>query len=166
MKLNKILLLSLLLTSCTDNPSSTIASSPIKKDDDLILTSEEVGKQITSITTEASSMMYDVKNITNDSGMSGSESYLHTHTNTFSRNTMFMTKANQEENYVILTLPNTFSLGHLYIWNLNDKAKTDSGVKEFEILTSLDGKDYKKVTKDRRLLNALPIRYSNASFPL
>ena len=165
MKLNKLLLLniiSLSLVSCdgnvslsnnistSENQSSSIEESStvvetLSKDLTIGEKSNVVGKKINDIQVSASSIMYNADNLVNDTGMSGSESYLHTHTNLNSRNTMFLTQANQKDNYVLLTLANSISLGHLYIWNLNDKNKLDCGVKEFEITYSLDGINFFKL---------------------
>ena len=168
MKLSNLLVLSaisLSLISCDNqNPSESVSAFPevlIENVD--TLESDCVGKPITTINVEASSTMYNSNNLVNDSGMSGSESYLHTHTNTNPRNTMFMSQANKEENYVILDLNNSFSLGQMYIWNFNDIKKLDCGVKEFDITYSIDGYQYYKIENTYTLSKATANEKENHS---
>ena len=152
MKLNNLLTIFLCLihlTSCNnttpsdENTSEVFESKDIKNElgeaNKTLKSSESVGKFINNIEVFASSSLYSASNIINDSGMSGSESYLHTHTYKNSRNNMFITQANRKENYIILTLPNSMQLGHMYLYNLNDSQKISSSLKEFEILYSSDG---------------------------
>ena len=82
--------------------------------------SKEIGQYIDDINVYASSYLYDVNNIINDSGMLGSQSYLHKHTSSEPRKNMFITQANKSENYIILTLPSSMSIGRLYIYNFNN----------------------------------------------
>ncbi len=115
--------------------------------------SKEVGQYIDNISVFASSYLYDVNNIINDSGMLGSQSYLHKHTSNEPRKNMFITQANREENFIILTLPNSMSIGRLYIYNFNNFSKIDCSVKEFEVEYSSDGHTFTKFDDKTHILS-------------
>lgn len=94
---------------------------------------------INGVEVYASSYLYNQNNLINCSGMSGSESYLHLHTSNEPRSNMFLTQANQKENYVILKLPSITQIGRMYIWNYNNFAKIDCALKTFSVSFSSDG---------------------------
>ena len=167
MKYSKLILILSCITSLIscDNNSSISSDKSLEifesKDEKNVLgeykkelvESKAIGKFIDNIDVFASSYLYDANNIINDSGMSGAESYLHTHTFKDARKNMFITQARQSENYIILTMPNSLQLGHMYIYNLNDLAKIDSSIKEFEILYSSDGINFTKFDNEVHTLS-------------
>lgn len=90
----------------------------------------------------ASSAFYSPENVINCSGMTGNGSYTHKHTYLDPRNNMFITQANQNDNFLILRLNSIRKLGKAYFWNYNNFVKIDCAVKEFSIEYSSDGYKY------------------------
>ncbi len=104
--------------------------------------STDRGRFIDNIEVIPSSEMYKSENLVNDTGMEGSEGYFHYHSSLLPRDNMFITRANKEDNYVILKLNEARSIGYIDIWNYNHETRIDCSVKEFKVSISLDNENY------------------------
>ena len=75
--------------------------------------------------------------LTDNSGMSGLESSVHIHgTNPDDMATF------GDDNQIVITLPRAEMLGQFYIWNYNDPANLNCGVRELNIQYSVDGSSW------------------------
>jgi len=143
-----------LLVSCSGGTSSTREETSssnfsygtkINSGEEYVYANEEsrdIGPFIDGVIAYSNSELYSVGNVTNDSGMSGAESYLHTHTSGEPRDNMWLSAKDKTDNSVILKLPRPAQIGKVYFWNYNNFAKIDSSVKDFQIEYSSDGGDY------------------------
>lgn len=101
--------------------------------------SDDTGSYIGGVKAYASSSMYKAEHSIDCSGMSGGESYLHLHTASSPRETMYMSQANRDKNDLIFQFPSVLSVGKMFIWNYNNFARIDCSVKEFSVEYSSDG---------------------------
>lgn len=99
------------------------------------------GLFVENVTVISENAFYDPNNLTNDSGMSGAESYKHLHTNKDPRTTMYRSQVNKAED-LIFVFENMTNVGHMYIWNYNGTDKTTQGIKKFKLAYSSDGINY------------------------
>lgn len=91
------------------------------------------------------SAVYDAKNAANNSGMSGTDSIIHTHTADNAKDTMWLSKENDLENsFISFDLGRAFQVGKVFVWNYNSAGSTENGLRNIEVYYSLDGTNWKK----------------------
>ncbi len=146
------LLFTLLLSSCSpsedrsaSSSSSSEFASPINGGVSLEYErkkSAERGEMIRVEAVSASSELYEASHLIDDSGMSGGEAFYHTHTNEKQRESMFISARNEITGSITFAFSSFKALGHLAIWNYNQKSKLEAGVKDFRLSYSEDNFHY------------------------
>ena len=88
-------------------------------------------------------------NVVNDSGMSGKGSVYDTHDNHVSAETMWHTDARPgEDAWITFDLGTAQPIGDMYVWNINQSANVDRGLKNVKIEYSSDGETWKNLSNE------------------
>ncbi|MCM0647316.1 discoidin domain-containing protein [Clostridium swellfunianum] len=104
---------------------------------------KEIGSFLSAESSSPSSA-YDAKNAANNSGMSGTDSVIHTHTAENAQETMWLSKENELENsFISFDLGRAFQVGKIFVWNYNSAGNTDNGLRKIDVYYSLDGEKWK-----------------------
>lgn len=152
-----LLFLSSLLFSCgtPSNPSSSedpnwfptegLSPNEGERVDYVSKPSSLTGSMIRIQEIYASSELFSVENLIDDSGMSGSGSELQSHSAASPRDTMFLSDRGQTSGSLILKLEGFHRLGHLRLWNFSQASKLDCGSKDIEIFYSDDGIQFRSL---------------------
>ncbi len=143
--------LSLLLSACSSSISSESSSSssealsPINTGASLEYerkVSEERGEMIKVDKALASSELFSVSHLIDDSGMSGGEAFYHTHSSEKQLDSMYISMRGDTTGSITFVFSSFVALGHMAIWNYNQPSKLDAGIKRFRLLYSEDNYHY------------------------
>jgi hypothetical protein len=105
---------------------------------------KEIGSHLTAVGSSPSAV-YEAKNAADNSGMSGSDSIIHTHSSENAQRTMWLSKENDFENsFISFNLGRTFQVGKVFVWNYNSAEGTENGLRNIDVYYSLDGENWKK----------------------
>lgn len=114
-----------------------------KEGNEIKIPYKEIGRFIAA-SSKSPSAAYNAQNSGNNSGMSGSDSVVHTHTSKDAQNTMWLSKENDIDNsYISYDLGSIVQLGKAFVWNYNSLNSTENGLRKVDIYYSLDEKNWK-----------------------
>lgn len=114
-----------------------------KEGNEIKIPYKEIGRYIAA-SSKSPSAVYNAQNAGNNSGMSGSDSVIHTHTSGDAQNTMWLSKENDfDKSYISYDLGSIVQLGKAFVWNYNAPNNTENGLRKVDIYYSMDDKNWK-----------------------